>query len=152
MPSPKAGVIAALALVFSVSGLAGPKKAKKLPLPPLVYHGEKLSNYACEMTQISGTSVRYAWSLDVFAVYGEKHQRHWQKSLGVFEGPAVGEGTVTSHGPESAATGAPIGPITTFTAVGPAQQKCQEWKQAVREETGTPVKSGPPSSTKHNRR
>jgi hypothetical protein len=146
MSNSQAGIVAALALIFSAVAVAGPKKPQKLPLPPLSFHGEKLSNYACEMTQISGTSVRYAWSLDVFAEYGPKHERHWQKSLGVFQGPPVGEGTVTSHGQESAATGAPIGPITTFTAVGPAQQKCQEWKQQVMQETAVVLKPAPTST------
>jgi hypothetical protein len=152
MPTTKASIIVTLALLSSAVAVAGPKKPQKLPLPPLVYHGERISNYACEMTEISGTSVRYVWSLDVYAEYGPKHQRHWTKRLGIFEGSS-NEDTVTNRVAESAASGAPISPMTTWTKVGAAQQKCQEWKQQVMQETAVVVqpKPGTASGAKQNR-
>jgi hypothetical protein len=120
--------ILALLLVFSCAAAVG-KEPKPLPMPPLVSHGQPISNYACVFNEASQVAMVDYWNVMAFAEYGSEHKRYWSKSLGTFRGSEA----VTSHNAESAGSGAVVGMVVTNSRSADGEKKCAEWKEAVHE-------------------
>ena len=92
--------VLALLLVFPLATVRG-KEPKPLPMPPLVSHGQPISNYACVFSEASQVAMVDYWNVMAFAEYGNEHKRYWSKSLGTFRGSEA----VTSHNSEIDAKG-----------------------------------------------
>ncbi len=120
--------ILGLLLVFPCVAASG-KEPKPLPMPPLVSHGQPISNYACVFNEASQVAMVDYWSVLAFAEYGHEHKRYWSKSLGTFRGTEA----VTSHNAESAGNGQPVGMVVTNPHSADGEKKCAEWKAAVHE-------------------
>lgn len=127
----KTFILLAVLLLTATFGMAKSKKhkAKPMPMPPLVSHGQKITHFACMYDETSTVAGDY-WSVTAFAQYGEKKKQYWSKLLGMYPG---NEGLADSNGTsENSMSGAPVGVMNEQLNVGSgAQKKCAEWKEAV---------------------
>ncbi len=118
----------ALLLVFPCTVTAG-KEPKPLPMPPVVSHGQPISNYACVFDEASQVSTIDYWTVVAFAEYGKERKRYWSKSLGTFRGTSA----VSSHNSESAGSGRAIGMVVADVRSEDGEKQCAEWKAGVHE-------------------
>jgi hypothetical protein len=124
----------ALLLLFAASCVVASDKSKADKfLPPVKSHGMTISGYGCDRLYVSSSTstskLTSYWTLLVWAQYGEKHNRYWQKSYGTYEIPV--QNSVNSSG-ESAGSGAVIGGYELksydFTSMDKA---CADWGAKV---------------------
>lgn len=125
----------ALFLLFASPYLASSQKPKPEKfLPPIESHGMSISGYGCDRLYVSDSKstskLTSYWTLLVWAQYGEKHKKHWQKSYDTYEIPV--RNSVNSSG-ESAGSGEVIGGYELksydFT---PLDKACTEWGAQVK--------------------
>jgi len=119
---------AAIVLLLSLSCLAGAQKPKtdKL-LPPSESHGMTISGYGCDpelLKDLPGSS-QSLFDLTVWAEYGKKHKRYWEKTYGSYKITTKRSG---NSSPEEVAAGASIASYD----FGPMNKACDEWKLQVR--------------------
>jgi hypothetical protein len=118
-------------LLFSLSCLAVAQKPKtdKL-LPPAESHGMTITGYGCDpelLKEIPGGSSLF--NLNVWAEYGKKHKRSWEKTYGTYQLTAKR----SVSGAEAVATGAPVGANQEESYdFGPLNKACDDWKLQVK--------------------
>lgn len=125
----------ALFLFFAAPYLASSQKPKPDKfLPPIESHGMSISGYGCDRQHVADSTSTSKdssyWTLIVWAQYGDKHKKYWQKSYDNYEIPV--KHSVSSSG-ESAGSGAAIGAFGSesydFTTLDKA---CAEWGTRVK--------------------
>lgn len=125
----------ALVLLFAAPFLSSSQKPKPNKfLPPIESHGMTISGYGCDRLYVSDakstSKLTSYWTLLVWAQYGEKHKKYWQKSYDTYEIPV--KNAVNSSG-ESAGSGEVIGGYELksydFTSLDKA---CTEWGAQVK--------------------
>ena len=123
-----------LVVLFAALCVAGAQKPKPAKfLPPPESHGVTISGYGCDRLlladRVTSKSVTF-WTLNVWAQYGKKHKKYWQKTYGTYQIPV--EYSINSNG-ESAESGDAIGEYETksydFT---PIDKACAEWRAEVK--------------------
>lgn len=113
------------ALLFAVPVFAA-HKHKKEPIPPLVWHGMKLTWARCQPVSVGNSDL---FALYAIGEYGPKHKKGWQHNLGTFrQGSQEFVGGTIYLGPASQG----VSSIWTINRHGKMFRACGEWLMKVR--------------------